>query len=390
MAARALTPQDFHIGEPLPWPIHDKYGNLLLRKGDVIRTEDLFNAMLSRGFVAEPERKRTTATLAPRVEYQNLPVFRRMRAAHDWHEAAMVKLHSAYPDALSDCLRLAALVTVACDEDADAALAAFQVDASEQTHGGSARYMHAAVLADLIGRAIGLPADRRQVVIGAAMTYDLGMFRLADALNSQREALTLEQRQLLEAHTDLSASMLQAAGVDSEVWLGAVRNHHERVDGSGYPRRLTGEQVSLEARLIALVDTYSAMIRPRAYRQPMQAKDVLRQIFLDRGKLIDEDLAQTFIREIGVFPPGSLVKLKNGEIAVVVRRGETAAVPLMWALLNPHGQNITGNAERRASNPDHVVVGFASLGKYRGLLPRLADVWARTAEKPDLAELAHS
>ncbi|MBD8524670.1 HD-GYP domain-containing protein [Pseudomarimonas arenosa] len=381
MAARALTPQDLHIGEPLPWPVHDRQGNLLLRKGDVIRTEDLYNAMLARGFVIEAERQREAAPLAPKIEYHRMPVFRRMRAAQDWHEAAMVKLHSAYPDALSDCLRLAALIMVACDEDADAALAAFQVDAAEQMRGGSARYMHAAVLADLMSRAIGLQADRRQVVIGAAMTYDLGMFRLADALNSQRDALSLQQRQLLEGHPDLGAQMLSAAGVDAEAWLTAVRDHHERVDGSGYPRGLSGSQIGLEARLIAMVDIYSAMIRPRAYRDPLQAKDALRQIFLDRGKQIDEELAQTFIREIGVFPPGSLVRLKNGEIAVVVRRGENAAQPMMWALLGSNGHTLTGEAERRATDPEHAVVSLVSLNKYRGLLPKLADVWTRTAER---------
>lgn len=388
MAARALTPQDLHIGEPLPWPIHDRHGHLLLRKGDVIRTEDMYNAMLSRGFLIEAERKREAAPLAPKVEYHRLPVYRRMRAAQDWHEAAMVKLHSAYPDALSDCLRLAALITVACDEDSDAAVAAFQVDAAEQSRGGSARYMHAAVLADLLSRAIGLSADRRQVVIAAAMTYDLGMFRLADALNNQREALTLQQREWLEGHPQLGVEMLSAAGVDSEIWLNAVRCHHERVDGSGYPRGLSGDDVGLEARLIAIVDVYSAMIRPRAYREPVQGKDALRQIFLERGKAIDEELAQTFVREIGVFPPGSLVKLKNGEIAVIVRRGENAAQPLMWALLDPSGQSVGGAAERRASTAEHSIAGLVSISKYRGLLPRMADIWTRTAQRQEQEEPA--
>lgn len=378
MVARPLTLQDVALGKPLPWPIHDRHGNLLLRQGDVIRTEDLLNAMVQRGFVLETESAslRRAAPLAPKVDYQRLPVFRRLRAAQELHEAVLVKLHSEFPDALADCTKLARLIGQACEQDADAALAAFQFDAFEQVRNGSARSLHCAVLVDQMCRAIGMSDERRLIMIAAGMTYDLGMFRLADTLNSQRGELNAEQRKLLHQHPQASCDLLRRAGVQSDIWLAAVLDHHERVDGSGYPRGLKAGEIGMEARLLALVDVFTAMIRPRAYRDAIQAKDALRQIFLERGKQVDMELAQTFIREIGMYPPGSMVKLQNGEIAVVAQRGADAAHPLVRALLSPSGQALTDSVERRTDNSSLAIIGLVAPMKYRGLLQAMPRIWA--------------
>ena len=380
MAARPLSVQDLALGRPLLWPIHDRHGNLLLRKGDVIRTEGLLNAMLERGFVqeSEPAQSRRSAPLAPRVDYQRLPVFSRLRAAQELHEAVLVKFHSELSDALVDCAKLAGLIGQACEQDADAALAAFQFDAFEQVRNGSARSLHCAVLVDQMCRATGMSDERRLLMISVGMTYDLGMFRLADTFNSQRGELNAEQRDLLHQHPQASCDLLRRAGVESDVWLSAVLDHHERADGSGYPRALKAEEISREARLIALVDVFSAMIRPRAYRDAIQAKDALRQIFLERGKQVDLDLAQVFIREIGMYPPGSMVKLQNGEIAVVAQRGADAAHPLVRSLLSASGQALTDKVERRTDNGSLAIIGLVNPTKYRGLLPNVPQIWTRS------------
>jgi HD-GYP domain-containing protein (c-di-GMP phosphodiesterase class II) len=378
---RAPLPNEIAVGRPLPWAIHDRHGTLLLKQGEVIRSEDLLRAVLTRGIVREsdlaPAREREREPLrAERDDGAARSVFRRVRACGDRLALILIELHGERcREALRDCLALVDELQALCDLDLDAAIAAFQVDASEHMGTTATRGVQAAVLAELLGRGLALDPAARKPLIGAALTHDLGMHALSDTLNRQKLVLSPQQRDALHLHPEVACERLLRAGLEAEPWLDAVRQHHERIDGSGYPDHLGGERIGMGARILAVIDTYTAMIRPRAYRDAVQSREALRQLFLERGRLVDESLAATFIRDIGVYPPGTFVRLHNAEVAVVTRRGPSAATPQLKTVVSASGVPTVRAPQRDSRDPDFAIVGAVPTQRYRSVLGRIHELW---------------
>jgi len=198
---------------------------------------------------------------------------------------------------------------------------------------------------------------------------------MASALNRQESALTADQRAIVDAHAQFGVELLQVAGVDDPVWLEAIAKHHERLDGSGYPRGLSGNAICRGARLLAIVDIYSAMVRPRAWREAVHARHALRSLFLERGRLVDETLATRRIREIGVFPPGTPVQLANGEVGVVWRRGNNATHPVVARLVNANGTLAAIALRRDTALEAFAITGAVPPQKYQLLVAGAGRLW---------------
>ena len=99
--------------------------------------------------------------------------------------------------------------------------------------------------------------------------------------------------------------------------IDAVRYHHERFNGCGYPNQLSGTEIPLYARIAGIVDCYDAMTSPRYYATPIPHSEAILKLAGWRSRLFQKELVDTFIQAIGLYPPGSLVELTNGEVAVV-------------------------------------------------------------------------
>lgn len=130
-----------------------------------------------------------------------------------------------------------------------------------------------------------------------------------------------------------------------KLWLELVEQHHEKLDGSGYPKQLKGTEIKSEALVLALADVYSAIITPRVYRGPIRLNDFLRDLFVERGSKFDDSLTKIFIHEVGLYPPGIYVRLDSGDLAVVVGRTENFQYPLVACIKNARWQYVfTNNA----------------------------------------------
>lgn len=382
MSRRAPSPQELAVGRPLPWPIHDRNGKLLLKQGAVIHSEAALAAVLERGLVEERDlqagsvRDRDEPIIERVDDAESRSIYLLLRRLPPRLESVLQAFRQpGSARAAEQCCQLVEELQQACERDLDAALAALQIDASEDVGSTAASSLHGALLCEMLARALGMERERRGRLMCAALTHDVGMFPLADSLVRQKLALSSAQREALQHHTEMGCELLQEAGVAAEDWLRAVAEHHERIDGSGYPCGLRGEQISPAARLLALVDIYSAMIRPRAYRDALPCREVLRELFLERGKRVDEALAELFIREIGLFPPGSLVRLQNGEVAMVTRRGASAASPQLRAVISASGVPVVRPPLRDASEPCSRIVGCEPVSRYRSVLTRAHELW---------------
>ena len=200
------------------------------------------------------------------------------------------------------------------------------------------RYHHGismAVWAAIIGRHIGLHRDElEKLAVGCAMC-DVGMTQLPPELLDQAENLTEQQLKIVRAHPTMGAEMVaESKDVDFEV-LAIIENHHERMDGSGYPRGIEGAAIPLLARIAGLVDTYDAMITARPYASSRTSHEATQELLDCKGTLFQEALVEQFVQSIGLFPTGTLVELNTSEVAIVVTQNETRRLkPELVIVLN--------------------------------------------------------
>jgi len=191
---------------------------------------------------------------------------------------------------------------------------------------GEYRYHHGvsmAVWAAIVGRHIGLNRNElEKLAVGCAMC-DIGMTQLPPELLDQAENLTPEQLRIIRAHPTMGSELVcRSKNIDFEI-LGIIENHHERMDGSGYPRGLQGAAIPLLARIAGLVDTYDAMITARPYATARTSHEATQELLDCKGRQFQEALVEQFVQAIGLFPTGTMVELNTGEVGIVSAQNST-------------------------------------------------------------------
>jgi HD-GYP domain-containing protein (c-di-GMP phosphodiesterase class II) len=176
----------------------------------------------------------------------------------------------------------------------------------------------ASVWALAFGRHLGLDKETLKVVGTGAMLLDIGKTRLTTELLKRPGKPSAEEWQMIRAHVDHGIKLLEAApNVDKRI-MTMIATHHERLDGSGYPHNLKGEEIPLIGRIAAIVDCYDAMISERTYAKAKSTFDAVRELKRLGGVAFPTELVELFIQAVGVFPTGTLVELNTGEVGVVI------------------------------------------------------------------------
>lgn len=169
-------------------------------------------------------------------------------------------------------------------------------------------------------RTLELPHDTiREIALGALL-HDVGKARVPDEILNKPAQLTDAEFEKMKSHVVQSKIILQATPGISPVAVDVAAQHHERHDGSGYPNGLAGAQISLYGQMGAIVDVYDALTSNRVYRRGMPPTAALRQLLDWSTSHFDPHLVRAFIRSIGIYPSGSLVRLDSGRLAVVLEQ----------------------------------------------------------------------
>lgn len=196
-----------------------------------------------------------------------------------------------------------------------------------------------------LGRQLGFPRKELGELGMVGMLADVGKIKLPRALLDKPGMLTPSEYSMIKEHVQLGIDAMRDAGnLPAEVETG-IAQHHERLDGSGYPNALKGDQISLYGRMAAIADSFAALITPRAYANPSAPQDALMNLYEWAGTSFHEPLVEQFVQAVGVFPVGSLVELSSGEVAIVVahnrvRRLEPRVLVLTWSDKTPLSQPI--------------------------------------------------
>ncbi len=199
--------------------------------------------------------------------------------------------------------------------------------------------INSAVLSSLIGINSGMAKHRLLHLATAGLLHDAGMLRLPDDVVNKSGKLTSEEVKQIKTHPIHSYKIItRELRYPEQVGLAALQ-HHERWDGTGYPRGLSGSSIIVPARIIAVVDSFEAMVSKRPYRNSMIGYTAIRAILSDNGRRFDPEILKIFIRTMGIYPIGSIVLLNDGQIGRVVRNNVDAPLkPQVKIMINDKGQ----------------------------------------------------
>jgi HD-GYP domain-containing protein (c-di-GMP phosphodiesterase class II) len=378
----SVSIDSIRIGDPLPFALMDAEGTLLAGKGYVITSRAELQTLSGRGVslyidAADSEahhrayvgmlhnmvRKDTTlgeiaGAHISRVELEGGRLDPEVDIGPpDWLDlqvqANSILRDNSAPMFLARLIRLQKQLRQHSISNADGALfALFHLSASEIRMYSATHAMLVSVMCGLAARdVLDWSAEQEQLLCLAALTMNLGMTELQDKLAQQLSPPTPEQRQLIDSHAQRSVAILQKIGVNDIDWLEAVRNHHGVPPGPLGPRT-PGLRM---ARLIQRADMFGARLAPRASRTPTAPAAAMQASYFDENRQVDEAGA-ALIKAVGIYSPGSFVKLNTEEVAAVIRRGANTTTPKVAVLINRDGIPMAEPVIRDTSVRDYRIV----------------------------------
>lgn len=178
--------------------------------------------------------------------------------------------------------------------------------------------LRVAIFTVAFARFLGLPDEDLEIAGLCGLLHDLGKLKVPDDILNKPGALDADELAIMKKHTDFGYELLKTDPGLPSIICDVSRHHHERVDGQGYPNRLEDWQISRFARLVSIVDAFDAMTSDRCYRNGVPASDAIRILYQNRGTQFDAEMVEAFIRMVGIYPPGTLVEMNTGEVALIV------------------------------------------------------------------------
>jgi HD-GYP domain-containing protein (c-di-GMP phosphodiesterase class II) len=181
-----------------------------------------------------------------------------------------------------------------------------------------------AILANIIGGGMDMVPHKLTQLVTGALLHDIGMLRVPPDILAKSGKLEAAELSKMRAHTVHSYRIItRELGYPEDIGLAALQ-HHERWDGEGYPKKLSGKQINLFPRIVAVVDAFEAMISERPYRNSMIGYTAMRSILSDNGRRFDPEILRIFIRCMGIYPLGSIVLLSTSCIGRVIENNPDA------------------------------------------------------------------
>ncbi|HEX6320975.1 MAG TPA: HD-GYP domain-containing protein [Burkholderiales bacterium] len=208
----------------------------------------------------------------------------------------------------------------------------------EKSAEAHARALQVSIYLLVFARFLQLPRDDLELLGLLGLLQDIGKTRLPPELMEKKGPLTAEETELARRHVEYSAEILAATpGLPPKLPELALL-HHERQDGSGYPRGLKGEQIGLYGSMAAIADTFDALTAVRPYAEPLPPSSALSYLYKERGTRFHPDLVEQFIQCVGVFPVGSVVELNSGEVGIVITQNLVRRLkPRVMVVLDAQG-----------------------------------------------------
>lgn len=184
-------------------------------------------------------------------------------------------------------------------------------------------YMHSVAVCALmvaLAKQLGLSKEQTRDAGMAGLMHDIGKMAVDQSILNKPGRLTDEEFVAMKLHPQSGHQILLQAGITNETVLEVCLHHHEKIDGTGYPHGLKGDQISLYTRMGAICDIYDAITSDRAYKSGWCPAESLRRMAEWCNGHLDEKVFQAFVKSIGIYPIGTLVRMTSGRLGIVVEQ----------------------------------------------------------------------
>ncbi len=377
-----ISTHQFFLGMSLDYTLRDIDGTLLLTKGKRIETSQQLDAIKSRRRICveidqTDEGVRAMVHSLRALDHAGAPIkdfakFLNIRKAASTEDKPAGTLVQQWGDLESKLGGVLASVKTANDfaqriEQLERGIATLlQQDANGSqfylfnrsvTHFGGYSALHSLLCAALAGSLapiFALSEAQQRSLVCAALTMNVAMTYLQDQLALQKNAPSPQQRSVIDSHAAAGKQQLEDAGVTDMSWLTMVAMHHAQLGDtdnfSQWPmlKRMT--------KILQTVDRYTAAMSPRKSRSGRTARDSVRTVVVREGAEKHDEVGTALVKVLGLSPPGTFVKLANGETAVVMRRGVKPAEPMVACVLNRNDEPVAEPRLRDSSRPEFAIV----------------------------------
>lgn len=206
-----------------------------------------------------------------------------------------------------------------------------QTDDSAYNHA-----LNVSIMLMALGNFMALPKKQIKDLGLAGLLQDIGKAKMPLELLQKQEKITDEEYAILKSHVDHALALLEVTENISGTVILTVSQHHERIDGTGYPYKLKGKQISLTGQMAGLIDTYCALTTNKVYAKGVYNQVALEEIHSLRDTKFNGTLIDQLVQLLGIYPVSSLVELNSGEVGVVIQQNSVRRLqPRVMILLNP-------------------------------------------------------
>ncbi|PHS64185.1 MAG: phosphohydrolase [Thalassobium sp.] len=196
-----------------------------------------------------------------------------------------------------------------------------------------------AVLMGIFAKSMKIDRETMHQTIVGAMLHDIGKVMIPDEVLHKPGKLSDDEFAIMRNHVVFSRELLKKTPGVSELTIKVAAQHHERIDGSGYPEGLHDCDICREGKMCAIADVYDAITADRVYHKGLPPTMALKKLLEWSGTHLDQTLVHRFIRSMGIYPVGSLVKLKSQRLAVVIEASESdQRLPLVKVIYSTSSQ----------------------------------------------------
>ena len=363
------------VGEPIGYDLRSPNDVLLLSKGQVIHGADQVDAILKigpcvnaedafkLGLISIEQLQNNPDTPEPlSTKPQKQTVHRPFDLVAEWY----TKTDVLYTQHLQLAKRVESIAqsiydsVSICPQPLSAGI--FLVPFKKYT---SAHAVHCAILIAMVAPLLKHTPQDILSLIKAALLMNIGNAKLQDSLFEHNKVLSPSCREIIQNHPLVSHNISRTHGIDDELTLRIILEHHEKPNGTGYPKQLVENKIHYLSKVLHIVDILLAKMTHRSYRKAMairKAMGTLLQAYSDPDSI---QIIQTVIKTMGLYPSGSAIKLASGEVAIVAYRQDNWLET--WAILKESGERLSIPLKRKvdlSSSPELAVSYSTPLIKF--------------------------
>lgn len=217
--------------------------------------------------------------------------------------------------------------------------------------------LNVSIYTTMLGMASGMPKEELTMLGMGAMLHDIGKTKIPLSILNKPGPLTPDEMNIMKEHTTIGFQLLKDEPNIPLLVAHCALQHHERLNGSGYPRRLQDEEIHEYAKWIALVDAYDAMTSRRVYKKAMLPHQAVELLYTQAGTLFDREKIEAFRNRFALYPLGVTVELHTGEIGIVVDiNSSTPQRPIVRVIRDADGQDVSQPYEIDMSKQLNVMI----------------------------------